>query len=84
MSLSHYYFHWCLCKFITVIIKQHIFRFEISIDDSFLMEVFQALDDLSDVKTGSRLIKPGVVFIHQVNMVPSGNSGQIIVGLGQL
>lgn len=41
------------------------------------MEVLQALDDLSDVETGSGLIKTRVVLIHQVDVVPSGNIEQV-------
>lgn len=37
------------------------------------MEVLQALDDLSDVETGSGLLKPRVVLIHQVDVVPISN-----------
>lgn len=41
------------------------------------MEVLQALDDLSNVETGSGLLKPRVVLIHQVDVVPSGNREQV-------
>lgn len=64
-------------KGVTIIIQQHIFWFEISVDDSLLVEVLQALDDLSDVETGSGLLKPWVVLIHQVNVIPSGNRQQV-------
>lgn len=37
------------------------------------MEVLQALDDLSDIETGSGLLKPRVVLIHQVDVVPLSN-----------
>ncbi len=60
---------------ITIIIKEHIFRFKVSVDDSFLVEMLQALDDLCNVETGSRLLKPWVVLIHQVDVVPPGNIG---------
>lgn len=60
----------------TIIIQQHIFWFEISVDDSFLMEVLQTLDDLSDVETGPGLLKPGIVLIHQVDVIPSWTRGQ--------
>lgn len=59
-------------RIITIIVKQHIFRFEISVDDSVLVEMLQALDDLSDVETGPGLIEARVVLIHQVDVVPSG------------
>lgn len=68
----------------TIIVQQHIFRFEISVDDSFLVEVLHALDDLSNVETGSGFIKAWVVLIHQVDMVPSDileNKSDIFCGL---
>lgn len=40
------------------------------------MEVLQTLDDLSNVETGPRLLKPGIVLIHQVNVIPSKARGQ--------
>lgn len=60
----------------TIVIQQHIFGFKISVDDSFLVEVLQTLDDLSDVETGPGLLKPRVVLIHQVDMIPSETRGQ--------
>lgn len=59
----------CLKRF-TIVIQQHVFWFEISVDDSLLVEVLQALDDLSDVETSSGLLKPWVVLIHQVDVIP--------------
>lgn len=66
---------------ITIIIQEHVLWFEISVDDSLLVEVLQALDDLSDIKTGSGLVKPRVVLIHQVDVVPSGNREQVSSGV---
>lgn len=40
------------------------------------MKVLQTLDDLSDVETGPGLLKPGVVLIHQVDVIPSETRGQ--------
>lgn len=40
------------------------------------MEVLQALDDLSDVETGSGLAEARVVLVHQVDVIPSGDGGQ--------
>lgn len=39
--------------------------------------MLQALDDLSDVETGSGLTEARVVFVHQVNVIPSGDGGQV-------
>ncbi len=45
--------------------------FEVSVDDPLLVEVLQALDDLSSVVASPRLIKPRVVLIHIINVIPS-------------
>lgn len=55
---------------LTLIIQQHVLWFEVSVDDPLLVEVLHALDDLSSVVTGSRLIEPGVVLVHVVNVIP--------------
>lgn len=57
-------------KVATVIIQQHVFWFEISVDDSFLVEVLQALDDLTDVETGPGFAETRVVLVHQVDVIP--------------
>lgn len=44
------------------------------------MEVLQALDDLSSVKTGSGLAEARVVLIHQVDVVPSKKTEQVSFG----
>lgn len=43
------------------------------------MEVLQALDDLSDVETGSLLAEARVVLVYQVDVIPSGDGGQVSV-----
>lgn len=58
-------------KSVTFIIQEHILWFEVSVDDSVLVEVLQALDDLSSIVTGSCLIKSWVVLIHIINVIPS-------------
>lgn len=56
----------------TLIIQQHILWFEVSVYDSLLVEVLQALDDLSCIVAGPRLLKPWIVLIHVVDMIPIG------------
>ena len=58
-------------KCLTFIVKQHIFWFEVSVDDPLLMEVLQALDDLRCIVTGPRLVKARVVFIHIIDVIPT-------------
>lgn len=60
---------------LTLIIQQHVLRFEVSVDDPLLVEVLHALDDLSSVVTGSRLVKAGVVLVHVVDVIP----GQVMI-----
>lgn len=60
---------------LTLIIQQHVLRFEVSVDDPLLVEVLHALDDLSSVVAGSRLVKPGVVLVHVVDVIP----GQVMI-----
>lgn len=55
---------------LTLIIQQHVLWFEISVDDPLLVQVLHALDDLSSVVAGSRLIEAGVVLVHVVNVIP--------------
>lgn len=57
-------------RHLTLIIQQHILRFEVSVNDPLLVEVLHALDDLSSVVAGSRLVKPGVVLVHVVDVIP--------------
>ena len=59
------------CRCVTLIIQQHILRLEVSVEDPPLVEVLQALDDLSSIVTGSRLLKPRLVLIHVINVIPS-------------
>lgn len=66
-----------IIKGFTVIIQQHIFWFEVSVDDSFLMEVLQALDDLTDVETGPGFVETRVVLIHQVDVIPGGDARSV-------
>lgn len=54
----------------TIIIEQHVFRFKISVDDASLVKMLQPLDDLSNVERGSGFVKPWVVLIHQVDVIP--------------
>lgn len=54
----------------TFIIQQHIFRFEVSVDDSLLVEVLQALNDLGCVVAGAWLLEPWVVLVHVINVIP--------------
>lgn len=61
---------------LTLIIQQHILWFKVSVDDPLLVEVLQALDDLSSIVTGPRLFKPRVVLIHIINVIPSGKRGR--------
>lgn len=63
------------CKCVTLVIQQNIFRFEVSVDDPLLVEVLHALDDLSSVVTGPRLIKARVVLIHIIDVIPGGIGG---------
>lgn len=55
----------------TLIIQQHILGLEVSVDDPLVVEVLQALDDLSGIVTGSWLLKPRLVLIHVINVIPS-------------
>lgn len=60
---------------LTLIIQQHVLRFEVSVDDPLLVEVLHALNDLSSVVAGSRLVKAGVVLVHVVDVIP----GQVMI-----
>lgn len=53
-----------------MIIQQHVLWFEVSVDDPLLVEVLHALDDLSGVVAGSWLVKPRVVLIYIINVIP--------------
>lgn len=55
---------------LTLIIQQHVLRLEVSVDDPLLVEVLHALDDLSSVVAGPRLVKAGVVLVHVVDVIP--------------
>lgn len=55
---------------VTLIIQQHVLWFEVSVDDPLLVEVLHALDDLSGVVAGSWLVKPRVVLIYIINVIP--------------
>lgn len=61
---------WVPMRTTTFIIQQHIFRFEVSVDDSFLVEVLQALNDLGCVVAGPWLLEPWVVLVHVINVIP--------------
>ena len=65
---------------ITIVIEQHVFWFQISVDDPLLVQVLHTLDDLSCVKTGSGLVKARVVLIHQVDVVPGTGTQQVRLG----
>ena len=64
----------CLLKrshlYVSLLVYEQVLRFEVSVDDSLLVEVLQALDDLGKVETSSGLAEPWVVLIHQVDVVP--------------
>ena len=62
-----------------MIIQQHVLWFQVSVDDPLLVEVLQALDDLSSVVAGPRLVKPRVVLIHVINVIPSGTRARVIL-----
>lgn len=55
---------------LTLIIQQHILRFEVSVDYPLLVEVLHALDDLSCIVAGSWLVKTRVVLVHVVDVIP--------------
>lgn len=56
----------------TLIIQQHVLWFEVSVDDPLLVEMLQALNDLSSVVAGPRLAQPRVLLIHVINVIPGG------------
>lgn len=56
----------------TLIVEQHVLRFEVSVDNPLLVQVLQALDNLSSVVTGPRLVEAWVVLIHVVDVIPKG------------
>lgn len=64
-------------KWLTCIIQQYIFWFQVSVDDPMLVKVLQPTDDLSCIETCSFLIKTRVFFIHIVHMKPA--RGRMII-----
>lgn len=57
----------------TFIIQQDVLWFQVSVDDSLLVEMLHALDDLSGVITGSGLGEPGVILVHVIDVIPAAD-----------
>lgn len=62
-----------LGKLFTCIIQQNVLRFQVSVDDSVLVEVLQPADDLRRVEARSLVIKAWILFIHIVHVKPVRN-----------
>lgn len=55
----------------TCVIQQDVLWFQVSVDDSVLVEVLQATDDLGRVEACSLFIKTWIFFIHVVHVKPA-------------
>ena len=65
-----------------MITKQEILRLEVSVDDSFPVEILQGGDHTAEVETGGGVIKPAWRSGHGSGQVRSGQvrSGQVRSG----
>ena len=59
-----------LTVILTFIVKKNILWLQVPVDDSLLMEVLQALNDLSSIIARPELVKAWIILIYVIDVVP--------------